>query len=148
MADDNIRVDREGCLWRETWSGEWVPVRDTWGNHLREEGGGSGCFITTACAEARGFADDCEELKAFRRFRDGYVNSLPEGEQVVGEYYLNAPRVVAAIENSTNRDEIYHDLYSEEIEDVLDLLAEGQEREAFGRCMAAYRRLKQRYLFG
>ena len=57
----------------------------------------SGCFITTACAEARGLPDDCEQLRVLRLFRDGYVADLPDGAEVLAEYDAKAPRIVAAI---------------------------------------------------
>lgn len=146
MAGEEIVVDRDGFLWRRTWWGDWEPVRDTWGNHIREEGGGDGCFITTACLTARGLGDDCEQLETFRSFRDSYVRALPDGERIIEEYYRNAPRVVAAIEHSSDRRQTYQRLYEQEIGGVLELLCEGHEREAFERCMAAYERLKEGYL--
>ena len=38
------------------------------------------CFITTAVCEELGKPDDCEELTAFRAFRDGYLRACPDGE--------------------------------------------------------------------
>ncbi len=55
------------------------------------------CFITTACAEARGLPDDCEQLRVLRAFRDGYVADLPDGAEILAEYDEKAPRIVAAI---------------------------------------------------
>ena len=57
----------------------------------------SDCFITTACAEAQGLPDDCEQLRVLRRFRDGYVQDLPDGAEVLAEYDAKAPEIVAAI---------------------------------------------------
>lgn len=57
----------------------------------------SECFITTACAEARGLPDDCEQLRLLRLFREGYVRDLPDGAEVLAEYDEKAPRIVAAI---------------------------------------------------
>ena len=37
-----------------------------------------GCFLTSACTEARGLPDDCHELTVLRAFRDGYLRSQPE----------------------------------------------------------------------
>ena len=37
------------------------------------------CFITTAVCEEEGKPDDCEELTAFRAFRDGYLKSCRLG---------------------------------------------------------------------
>ena len=57
----------------------------------------SDCFITAACAEARGLPDDCEQLRILRLFRQGYVRDLPDGAEVLAEYDEKAPRIVAAI---------------------------------------------------
>ena len=45
-----------------------------------------GCFLTSACTEARGLPDDCHELTVLRSFRDGYLRSQPEGEAEIAEY--------------------------------------------------------------
>ena len=45
-----------------------------------------GCFLTSACTEARGLPDDCHELTVLRAFRDGYLRSQPEGEAEIAEY--------------------------------------------------------------
>ena len=37
------------------------------------------CFITTAVCRGTSKANDCEELCAFRNFRDGYLRSCPDG---------------------------------------------------------------------
>src|SRR6185295_8850185 len=36
------------------------------------------CFITTACAQAQGLPDDCEELTVLRGLRDDYIRQLPD----------------------------------------------------------------------
>lgn len=67
--------------------------------HKTKSGGNrrSDCFITTACAQARGLPDDCEQLRLLRLFRDGYVADLPDGAEILAEYDAKAPRIVAAI---------------------------------------------------
>jgi len=57
----------------------------------------SGCFLTTACVEFAGMADDCEILTLMRQLRDEYVTKLPEGEKLISEYYEISPKIVAAI---------------------------------------------------
>lgn len=74
-----------------------VRKRDFLGNH---RGGAkpSVCFITTACARSRGLADDCYELELLRMFRENYVAARPDGEEVLTEYRVKAPLLVAAID--------------------------------------------------
>ena len=57
----------------------------------------SGCYLTSACTQARGLPDDCEELTVLRAFRDTYVRALPTGEADVRRYYATAPQIVNAI---------------------------------------------------
>ena len=55
------------------------------------------CFVTTAVCEAEGKADDCEELTAFRAFRDGWLARTEQGRDLIAEYYETAPALVAAM---------------------------------------------------
>ena len=56
-----------------------------------------GCFLTTACIEAAGLSDDCDELTTLRRFRDTFIRSLDGGEAILQEYYELAPRIVGKL---------------------------------------------------
>ena len=67
----------------------------------------SGCFLTTACVEYKGLADDCEELTKLRAFRDNYLKTTEEGKAVVEEYYRIAPQIVEKINASAKKAEIY-----------------------------------------
>lgn len=73
-----------------------------------------GCFLVTACAEARGLPDDCEELQVLRAFRDGYLMESEETRAMVAFYYEIAPRIVAAVKASDTAKEelesIYHSI--------------------------------------
>jgi len=65
--------------------------------------GGLACYLTTACCEHKGLADDCEELQTLRMFRDSYVP-----KDIVDEYYKVAPGIVRKIRgNSKELDYIY-----------------------------------------
>jgi hypothetical protein len=69
------------------------------------------CYITTACVEARGLPDDCEELTVLRAFRDDYLLKKANGKQLVGLYYRHAPRIVRAIARQKHASAIYDQLY-------------------------------------
>ncbi|ODS00729.1 hypothetical protein AUC68_14220 [Methyloceanibacter methanicus] len=64
-----------------------------------ESGGGRGgpkkCFITTACCDVVGLADDCFELTALRRFRDEVLAQTADGQREIRLYYELAPLVLA-----------------------------------------------------
>jgi len=57
-------------------------------------GGGKKCFITTACCEKVGLSDDCFELTALRRFRDGAMAATADGRREIQLYYRLAPLVL------------------------------------------------------
>ena len=59
-----------------------------------------GCFLTTACTEAKGLPDNCRELETLRHFRDNYMMNVPEGKADIAHYYKTAPSIVNAINNS------------------------------------------------
>jgi hypothetical protein len=69
------------------------------------------CFITTACVQARGLPDDCDELTTLRAFRDGYIMALGNGKAMIKAYYENSPAIVEAINRRPNAPEIYEGLY-------------------------------------
>lgn len=70
------------------------------------------CFLTTACAEAKGLQDDCEELTVLRHFHDRYLLKKPHGEELVELYYRYAPGIVQKIDQDPQRNEIYAYIYS------------------------------------
>lgn len=69
------------------------------------------CFLTSACVEYLGKADDCEELTKLRAFRDGYLKERPDGKALVDEYYKIAPSIVKKINEDNNRDKHYAYIY-------------------------------------
>ena len=91
-----------------------------WGYHYREcpryknkDSSSGGCFLTSACTEARGLPDDCEELTVLRAFRDGYMKRLPHGQADICEYYQIAPVIVEKIHTLPNSKEILNQIYTD-----------------------------------
>jgi hypothetical protein len=107
--------------------------------------GGGGCFITTACVEARGLSDNCPELNTLRAFRDKYIRALPNGEQLISEYYAIAPRVIAGIKHAENSKEVYLSLYERLVLKSLRLIRSGKKDEAFKNYLNIVNELKQKY---
>lgn len=107
-----------------------------------------GCVITSACMEAMGLRDDCQELNIFRTFRDEYVRNLPNGEQIIEEYYRVAPSIVAEINKAENFKEIYSALYERLVSRTVELINQGKKEEAFNNCLAIFNELKRVYLKG
>lgn len=89
-----------------------------------------GCFITTATCAAMGKSDTCEELTAFRKFRDETLLSSQAGRQLVHEYYRIAPSIVAYISREKDSATIYHNLYDHYILPGYTALMQGNDRVA------------------
>lgn len=83
--------------------------RYCWGYHYEEcpryKAGTSsgGCFLTSACTEAKGLADDCYELTMLRAFRDEYLVKQKSGKAEIAHYYITAPKIVETINADGNR---------------------------------------------
>jgi hypothetical protein len=70
-----------------------------------------GCFLTTACVDAMGMADDCWVLQAARKFRDGFMAETPEKSQEILEYYETAPAIVEKINKYPDARRIWKRLF-------------------------------------
>jgi hypothetical protein len=103
------------------------------------------CFISSACMEARGLPDDCEELTVMRRFRDEYVRSLEGGELVVREYYATAPLILARIRASADATRVLTRLYSR-VSRCVRLVGAGEPARAFEEYTAMVSTLQKTYL--
>ena len=105
-----------------------------------------GCFLTSACTEARGMPDDCHELTVLRAFRDGYLRSQPEGEAEIAEYYAVAPRIVASIRSKADAVEAFDAIYRELVEPCVAMIERGENLEAHALYRSYVLRLKKHYI--
>lgn len=78
-----------------------------------EQKSSGGCFISSACVYSKGLPDDCYELNTLRRFRDNYLANSESGRALIKEYYDFAPKLVDNINKSSNKNEVYEQLYHE-----------------------------------
>lgn len=126
--------------------------RYCWGYHYEEcpryKAGTSsgGCFLTSACTEAKGLADDCYELTMLRAFRDEYLVKQKSGKAEIAHYYITAPKIVETINADGNRAEIWEKVYRELVLPCIKLIESSDRAGAH----ALYRRyvlaLEERYL--
>lgn len=121
----------------------WSNSADSWGD---SGGNGGGCFITTACVEQKGLADDCREMQVLRHHRDILVEKDENFRSKVLEYYRKAPLIIHEIDSKENSGKIYDDLYDEMIKPCVDLLEEGKTEEAKSLYIDYYERLSKEYL--
>ena len=91
------------------------------------------CFITTAACAWQGKTDNCEELTAFRAFRDGWLSRQPLGAHQISTYYRIAPAIVTAI-NVTEPERIYPAIWQAYLRPCYQALQAGQLR----RCRKLY----------
>lgn len=84
------------------------------------------CFITTAVCASLGKEDDCTELSTFRRFRDEWLANTPEGRAKINEYYLFAPMIVRSIDNSSEKDRVYRELWDTYLQPCMKHIQSGE----------------------
>lgn len=105
----------------------------------------SSCFITTATCQFQGKPDDCEELTAFRRYRDETLIKTETGQALVKEYYRIAPKIVERIDEDDDCGKIYQYLYDNFIRPGYQLLLDGRGEEAACLYEKGVRLLAQKY---
>ncbi len=71
----------------------------------------SKCYLTTACVEAKGLPDNCEELTTLRDFRDTYLKKKENGSSLIATYYKYSPQIVSVIKSRKDEEEILAWLY-------------------------------------
>lgn len=104
------------------------------------------CFITTAVCRELGKPDDCEELTAFRAFRDGYLASCPDGPALVEEYYDIAPGIVTCIDLCGDRAERYARIRERYLTPCYRDLRAGRPESCKRRYVRMVRDLQRQYL--
>lgn len=110
--------------------------------------GGGGCFITTAVCDSFGKADDCFELTTFRKFRDGWLTSQPDGKALIAEYYSIAPRIVDRINRLADSAQIYKSIWREYLEPCLTFIGRGDNQSCKRLYVDMVTSLKERFLKG
>lgn len=108
-----------------------------WGYHYRDcpryvaaQSSGGGCYLTSACVEAKGMADDCYELQTLRAFRDGYLRKVECGEKEIAEYYMTAPLIVENIKKCDNNISVFEKIYAELVVPCVELIEQGNNEAA------------------
>jgi hypothetical protein len=108
--------------------------------------GDNGCFISGACVKSRGLADDCEELMTLRTFRDQDLSKLPEGQSLITEYYEIAPRIVKAIDGTSDAKAIYAEIFERLVMPTVKSVREGDPQNALRLYRRVVRELQNEWL--
>ncbi len=96
----------------------------------------SGCFLTSACVDYLGKADDCKELTLLRKYRDEQMKKLPDGDTLIKEYYDVAPKIVDRIDASSEKSKYYDKIYS-----VISTCAYLIEKEEYEEVLSLYKNM-------
>lgn len=106
----------------------------------------SGCFLTSACVEAKGLADDCYELTVLRKFRDEYMMNLECGKCEIDHYYHVAPVIVEKIKVNEKSTTIFECIYEELVVPCVKLIETAQYDKAHVMYREYVRNLEKAYL--
>ena len=104
----------------------------------------SSCYLTTACVDFKGLGDNCEELSVMRRFRDDYVAKLPNGNELISEYYQTAPAIVSRIKASSDKAQVLSGIYVK-LRTIVELVKAGNNIKAANKYSEMYKGLKTRF---
>ena len=106
----------------------------------------SGCFLTSACVEAKGLPDDCRELTVLRRFREGYLRSLPGGQEEIAEYYFIAPQIVEEIRKRADAKAVFDSIYEKLVKPCVEMIDRGENENAHTLYRSTVQQLRLEYL--
>jgi len=104
------------------------------------------CYITTAVCESLHKPEDCYELNLLRSYRDEYLLKVPEGEDLVAQYYDIAPTIVKRMNKRENREEIYRNLYETYIRPCVCLIEEARNEECREKYSEMVEMLRSEYM--
>lgn len=138
-------------LYRQTLNKCWMEKfpKDVWypGDYEVLESGYKKrklCYITTAICRHEGKSDQCAELSAFRRFRDGWLTE--QGDTALIEaYYEKAPGLVACLELCDEAETGYRCLREDYLQPCYEALQRGDHEACRTRYVQMVRYLEEKY---
>ena len=148
--DGNREYEKEdwaGNKYREDKDGNRTYEKEDWAGNKYEEKDdkNGGCFLTTACVQHAGLADNCHELECLRAFRDTYVRQVNGGSRLLEEYYATAPAIVSGILASDSSESELSSVY-DAVKRAVCLIESGKEGEALECYKSLYMTLRKKYL--
>ena len=93
------------------------------------ESSSGGCYLTSACMQAKGLPDDCYELEILRHYRDTWLKSSEEGMAIIRQYYEIAPKIVSAINDRNDSKTIYEMLYEKMVKPCVEFIEQKKYQE-------------------
>lgn len=104
-----------------------------------------GCYLTSACVEAKGLPDDCMELTTLRRFRDTWLANQPGGKEEIQHYYQVAPAIVTNIQSQEDASTIFQWIYENMVVPCVESIQAGQMESAWQKYRDLTNQLKLQY---
>lgn len=120
-------------------------AQDSLSNNQTQNKKKEGCFLTTACVNYAGLPDDCFELQTLRNFRDNYLASTAEGQDLIELYYREAPIIVDFINSDQQRELILHGIL-ETVRECVDYICSKRPHDALICYKKMYQRLRNKYI--
>lgn len=139
---------KDGKVWCKYYHAYYDP-NDAYSCNRFEMGssGSSGCYLTTACVDVMGLSDDCTELQSMRLLRDEYImREVEDGKKIIDDYYLTAPVIVSEINKQSDSEEIWKNIYQEEIKPCVDLIKHQKYEQALSKYQEMTQRLSKQYI--
>lgn len=78
--------------------------------------------MTSACVDALGKEDDCEELTILRAYRDNWLAQQLGGQEDVREYYRITPQIVEKIKLSGDDKAVFTWIYDNMVRPCVELI--------------------------
>lgn len=104
----------------------------------------TGCFLTTAVVRHMGGLDNGPELTAMRMLRDHY-SSVEGYAEEIQDYYTYSALIVNAINNSSDKEAIYLEIYAT-VKACESFVMAGQWEQAHDLYMIMYLDLKTKFI--
>jgi len=104
-----------------------------------------GCYITTACVETMGLPDDSLIMQTARAYRDESMNQKSGGTEMINRYNKIAPFIVAGIKTRPNSEQIFKNIFYDDVLPTISLIIEGKNIEAFCFFKNSFERLRYQY---
>lgn len=140
--DEEDRWGRKGyCSYHRRY---FYPEDDVCSKFEKKSESG-GCFLTSACCEYKGYADDCYELTTLRGFRDGFMKTMGGGQVIIDEYYKIAPVILEKINSSSDKEKEFDYIYSV-VEKCVSLIEKNDNERALTEYIAMVNVLRNKYL--
>lgn len=106
----------------------------------------SGCFLTSACVEAKGLPDDCSELSVLRHFRDSYLAGIAGEKLKSVNITMLPPTIVSNIRKLPDSLKIIEKIYEELVLPCVKMINEGRNEDAHTLYRAYTLLLKEQYI--